>query len=776
MKSFSRQQALAAAIVSIFGPASPALFAQGVLEEVLVTAQKREQNLQDVPVAVSAFDAAALEQTGVKDMFDLQNNAPSLIVSQSQTSTTTSFSIRGIFTSSQNFGLEPSVGLYVDGVYRARQGSMINNMVDIASVEVLRGPQGTLFGRNTPAGAITMTTASPDFEGSGFLQGTAGNYNLIDINGAKSFTLIDDTLAMRATGFYMERDGYVDIVGGKDDIINDRDRWGVRLSALYEPNDQLTVKVIADYSEVEELCCAAGSWKNNFFAQDLPPDSAPKAGTDGNTVAAGGTVVDQRDFYDYAVSVARPPRSENEDGGISVQLDWATDTFLFTSITGYRQHDSYDDADIVFNDLGGAFRINDASQDQFTQELRISDSTETLNYVAGLYYYEQSLDNDRQTTVGGALGSIVGLPPNAFIEGTGSRDTNTQDHTSYAAFGQVDYNLSESLVLTAGLRWTYEDKDLGNTFTQEAPDVFNPLLPNWGFYLFPPLSPQPDVEEKFDDDRVTGTLKLSWFLNDLTMFYASYGTGYKSGGINADRIEQQFDVAFDAENSESYEVGLKAEFPDQAMRLNVALHLTDTEDLQTVSFQGGGFALTNAGTAETYGAEVDLFWLPTDSTTLTLAYAYNHGEYADFEGGPCWTGTPWHTDQPDPGQLEDGSCDRSGGDISGNPENVLVLTANQDFQLTDGISGFVYGEYVYTDERMTDVNNDPVKYDDAFNLLNLRAGIVFERHNTQLTLWGRNVTDEESTDTITDTPGQTGRFIAYYKEPATWGLTLRKDF
>ncbi len=729
-----------------------------------------------MPVAVSAFNQQVLERTGVKDMFDLQSNAPSLVVTQSQTSTTTTFAIRGIFTSSQNFGLEPSVGLYVDGVYRARQGSMINNLVDIASVEVLRGPQGTLFGRNTPAGAITMQTAMPDFEGGGFIEGTVGDYDLWGLNGAKSFTLAEDVLAVRATGFIMERDGYVDIVNGDKDVINDRDRWGLRLQALYTPTDSLTFRFIGDYSEVSELCCAAGSWKNNFFAQDLPPGSPPKLGTDTNTVLIGGTVVDQRDFYDYEVSVARPPRSENEDGGLSMQIDWDTDNFRLTSITAYREHNSLDDADIIFNDLGAGFRINDAEQSQFTQELRISNDYERFNYVAGLYYYEQELDNDRDTIVGGSLNGIVGVPPNAFIDGTGANDINTQEHTSYAIFGQADFNLSDTLVLTAGLRWTYEDKDLSNTYTEEAPPIFSPALPNWGFYLFDPLIPTPDVSENFDDDRVTGTLKLSWFFTDTTMLYASYGTGYKSGGINADRIPEQFDVVFDAETSESFELGMKAEFPDQALRLNVALHMTDTEDLQTSSFQGGGFFLSNAGVAETYGAEIDLFWLPADNTTLTLAYAYNHGEYADFENGPCWTGTPWHTDIPDPGLQPDGSCDRSGGDISGNPENVLVLTANQDFQFSDSLSGFLYGEYIYTDERMTDVNNDPEKYDDAFNIINLRAGLIFERYDATLTLWARNVTDEDSTDTISDTPGQTGRFIAYYKEPFTWGLNLRKDF
>lgn len=749
---------------------------QQVLEEVVVTAQKREQNLQDVPVAVSAFNQAMLEQSGVKDMFDLQTNAPSLIVTQSQTSTTTTFSIRGIFTSSQNFGLEPSVGLYVDGVYRARQGSMINNMVDVASVEILRGPQGTLFGRNTPAGAITLSTVAPDFEGSGFLEGTVGDYDLWGLSGGKSFTVIEDTLAVRATGFIMERDGYIDIVNGDDDAINDKDRWGARLQALYTPTDDLTIRFIGDYSEVDEICCAAGSFKNNFFAQDLPAGSPEKRGTDNNVVSLGGTVVDQRDFYDYAVAVARPPRSSNEDGGLSMQLDWQTDNFLLTSITAWRQHDAFDDADIAFTDLDAAFRINDADQSQFTQELRISNSYDSFNYVAGLYYYKQELDNYRQTIVGDDLSGIVGLPANAFIGGSGSQDINEQDHTSYAAFGQMDFNLSDALVLTAGLRWTYEDKDLANTYTQDAPPTGSPLLPNWGFYLFAPLAPQADVRENFDDDQITGTLKLSWFANDEMMFYASYGTGYKSGGINGDRIPAEFEASFDAESSTSYEVGMKADFPDQALRLNVALHATDTDDLQTNSFQGGGFFLSNAGTAETYGAEIDLFWLPADNTTLTLAYAYNHGEYADFENGPCWTGTPWHTDQPDPGQQDNGSCDRSGGDISTNPENVLVLTANQDIQLSADISAFIYGEYVYTDERMTDVNNDPVKYDGSFHTLNLRTGLLFERYNTLLTLWGRNLTDEDSTETIADATAQTGRFIAYYKEPLTWGISLRKDF
>lgn len=223
------------------------------LEEVIVTAQKREQSLQDVPIAVAAFSNEMLQKAGVKDMFELQANDPSLVVGQGHNASTSSFGIRGVFTSSNNFGLESSVGLYVDGVYRARQGSMLNDLVDIGRIEILRGPQGTLFGRNTPAGAISVFSVEPDFEGTGYLQVEGGEYSLLSGQGAKSFTVIEDILATRVTGFYTERDGTISDVSLGDDKINDRDRWGVRLQALWTPTDELSVHVIADHSEIDEV-------------------------------------------------------------------------------------------------------------------------------------------------------------------------------------------------------------------------------------------------------------------------------------------------------------------------------------------------------------------------------------------------------------------------------------------------------------------------------------------------------------------------------------------
>ncbi len=762
--------------------------ADGVLEEVVVTAQKRTQNLQDVPVAVTAFTGEMLRESGVRDMFELATIAPSLSVEQTQSSASTTFGIRGIFTSSQNFGLEPSVGLYVDGVYRSRQGSMVNNMVDIASVEVLRGPQGTLFGRNTPAGAILINTVAPDFESSGYLEGSAGDYGLLEINGARSFTLIEDELAIRMTGFNMDRDGTIDAVGNdvqEDDAINDRNRWGVRFQTLYTPNEDLTLRFIGDHSKVDEFCCAVGNWENNFYAKNPPPPQKP--GTD-LTVQnqLGGTVLKGSDFYDYKVSTSFKPQSQNTDEGVSLQADWQTDYFLITSISAYRKHDSYDNIDADFYDIDALERINDLTQEQYSQELRFSGDAfkEKVTYVTGLYYFDQTLDSTTDTLLGedayilasAFLGINPPLPPFFLPAGSSARNTADQKHDSYAIFGQADYQLTDQLVMTGGLRWTDDNKEMTNIFTEDP----TPAPP--GFVGLTELAPRPDVDEDFNESKVTYTLKLSWFMNELTMFYGSYGTGYKAGGINTDRTPPSADTVFDPETAESFEVGMKTEFPDQGLRLNVALHKTDTTDLQTISFQGAGFVLDNAGTAETYGGEFDLLWLPTDNTTLTLGYAYNHAEYSDFENGPCWTGTVWQTSTPDPDTNFDangvptGSCDRSGGMVSGNPENVIALTANQQFRVTDAVGGFVHGEYIWTDERMTDVNNDPEKMDGSFDVVNLRAGLVYEPWDTTLTFWGRNVLDGKATTTIADAVAQPGRFIAYYKEPPTWGINLRRDF
>ncbi len=787
---FSRSL-LAVAILSTV--ASTATIAQELaLEEVVVTAQKREQSQQDVPVAVTALSDQVLEDNGIRDVFDIQAMAPGLRVDQSQSATASNFAIRGVYTSSQNFGLESSVGLYVDDVYRARQSSMINNLVDIQSVQVLRGPQGTLFGRNTPNGAVLINTRAPDFSGEGFVELSAGNMNLLSLSGAKSFTAIEDVLAFRVTGFTTKRDGFVDDVSLGDDLLNDRDRWGLRAQALYTPTDKLSVRVVVDRSEVDEICCGAPTYLNND-GSDFTPDRPDGRGgvvsragamtSDALIASLGGTVLRGEDFYDNKVALSFAPISQNEDQGVSVHVDYdLNSTMTLTSISAYRAFDSYDKLDADYSDLDGLENENDAQQSSFSQELRLNYLDEQKSVIGGLFYFTQDLDNQSALNAGAhtaALGGVYafGAPlPEVFFPADGAAyNAVSQSHESWALFSQMDWFLRDDLTLTVGARYTWEDKTVKARYWEENAGP--------GFAQFPPLAPRSDISASLDDGKLTGTLKLSWFAGDNTMLYASYGTGYKAGGTNTDRILEEFDVIFGAENAQSYELGMKAEFPEQAMRLNVAVHKTKVDDLQTIAFQGNGFMLANAGVADTYGAEVELLWQAAEKTRVTASYAYSHAEFEDFAGGSCWVATPFHSGNEDPGTDFDRLnrtgvqvCDRSGGRIASNPENSLVLNLRQGFMLSSDMEVFVLGEYVYTDDTMTDTNNDPLKAQDAYHIVNLRAGVDFYNWDAQLTLWGRNIFNEEYLSTVFDVPVQLGRLNAYSREPATFGVTLRKNF
>ncbi|MGH1373436.1 MAG: TonB-dependent receptor [Cellvibrionaceae bacterium] len=816
--------------------ASTGALAEGIeLEEIVVTAQKREQNLQDVPVAVSAFTGEQLKEAVIKDVFDLQSNTPGLRVGQNQNNNTANFSIRGVGTSSQNFGLESSVGLYVDGTYRSRQSTMISDMIDIEAVEVLRGPQGTLFGKNTPSGAVLFRTKAPSFEPDAYVSVTAGNYGLLTGSAGGNLTLIEDELAIRGTIFSSERDGYIDVDGFGSDVMNDRDRVGGRLQALWEPTEDLSIRVIADYSEIDEICCGALSYVDNVNVID--PNVGPRPGSDTFAGMLGGTVFegDQTDSYRTALNIL--PESQAKDRGLSIDISWDIGDYTLNSITSYRKYNSRDIIDSDFSNVDIIETENDAAQKSLSQELRLDYTSENLSAVVGLYYFTQEIDLDYNLyggdnlgefadleyglgalaggvdLISGLTGGLVAPSAEAFPDGFLGTHLSEQEHDSWAVFGQFDYNLTEKLVLTAGIRYTEESKDMNTVFNESingtpwVPGASTSLaeaavagarlqalgggaafVPSdialfapystagWGGFLFPGFYPREDIIGEIDDEQVTGTIKLSWFVTEDTMVYASYGTGYKSGGTNTDRIAPGLIPIFDAETSTSFELGLKSEFPEQALRINAALHLTETDDFQANAFTGAGFNLQNAGQLESYGGELEVFWQPLQNTVVTLAYAYSHADFEKFESGDCWIGYTWQTGTADPGANGDGSCDRSGDRISGNPEHFANLGVKQNFALGDGVDGYVYGEYTYLSDQVLDNNNDPLKHQESYGLLNLRAGISWDEYGLDLTFWGRNVLDKTYKRTTFDVPVQSGKLMSYPSEPRTYGLTLNKAF
>ncbi len=400
--------------------ASPVSAQETLLEEITVVAQKREENIMDVPVAITAISGAQIEASAIKDMYDLQINVPGLIVGGSQTTTTSNFSIRGIGSTSNNFGVESSVGLYVDNVYRSRQSSLINELVDVEAVEVLRGPQGTLFGKNTAAGAIQVRTVAPSVDSSdAFLELSTGAYGLQRLSGAANIPLTDK-LAFRGTVFSSKRDGYVDNViydfSGpvpsqtvQEDVFNDRDRLGLRAQLGYDNGDNFDMRIIADYSRIDETCCVGTSRVDSVISQSATNPAFGDFGPDFARLLTGGVQFTSRDYPsplptttlftqlngifgpfgipafpevdiafptlvegyswdDYQTAVNHLPHSENEDRGLSVEFNWDIGDTTLTSVTAYRAFDTYDFIDVDFTNTDIATRENTAEQNSISEE------------------------------------------------------------------------------------------------------------------------------------------------------------------------------------------------------------------------------------------------------------------------------------------------------------------------------------------------------------------------------------------------------------------------
>ena len=827
------------------------------LEEIIVVAQKREENIQDVPLSVSAYSGDFLEENSVKDVFDLMTSVPGLIVSANNTASTSNFSIRGIGTGGQNFGLESSVGLYVDGAYRSRQSSMINQLVDIESIEVLRGPQGTLFGKNTAAGALLVRTKAPSHEQDSFAEVTIGSDNLKNVSAAFNLSW-NGELASRTTVFSSRRDGFVSVTNQPGTKLNELDRVGIRHQFLYTPSDALSIRIIADYSEIAELCCAALGLKDSFIASNRTNGGAPIPGTDAVMAALGGTVFRTGTFSDFQTATNTLPDSASKDRGLSIEITKDFEGFQFTSHTAARKFDTHDVFDVDFTDVDLAWRDYGADQQSFTQEFRISSSNDgRTSYQVGAYFYQQEL-NSRDNLGAGALlnNYIIGVSPdvlgaliaaaspqligfidlaygqtfpltlaNAVQAGSVIHDKAYQDHDAFALFGKFDFDISDIFTLSLGLRYTEENKDMLSTFRESIAIPgrtalntaaitaalgiaghqalalqglpHNPALaslnaapylpalavlfqPGWAnCSVSPRLCPREDLDVRLNDSQVTGDLTLSLRPDERTMYYASFATGYKSGGTNTDRIGFGFNPKFGPETSEAFELGVKKDFLNPTLRLNLTAHWTQVEDLQTNTFTGTAFNLQNAGSVDVSGTELELWWLPNDSTNLSLAWTFTEAEFGTFKAGNCQIANIFHTGNVAEAvqNATKGFCDRSGDRVGGVSDNHVVFNFSHRIQLgSAGNEAFLGGEYIYYSDMMMHNNNDPFALQKGVGLMNVRAGVVLAESGVEVTFWARNVDDEKWHGTVFDAPLQDGKLDTYPREGRTVGLTIRKNF
>ncbi len=758
------------------------------IEEVVVTAQLRETTLQETPVAVTALQAETIEIAQIRDLRDLQTLAPTLRATTRQSPGASDFSIRGLGTSSDNIGLEPAVGVFVDGVYRARGGAAVNDFLGLERVEILRGPQATLFGKNTSAGVISFITRKPGYEPAGEAELTVGRFNQVVLKGGIEGGIIDDKLAFRLDANLHERDGFIDNVVTGDDL-NDRDRYGLRGQLLWEPTADVSIRFIADYNSIDEACCAAP------FLVNFPPNEL--------ALRALGATVLPADPFEREVAFDGRLGTELETAGGSVQLDWDFGDVTFTSISAVRSYDEFRDIDTDFTDLALADRRLLTNQyHTITQELRLaSTGGERLDWLVGVYF----LDNQLQTTnqqlfgadlrafadlaSGGAitsleqlLGVFRGVPPGSYLApGQGLRERFDLDTTTYAAFAQIDWYLTQRLTLTTGLRYTREEKDIRARIDIDDPfgaldladipelalvgqpvDAFLPLAP---FQFNPPAD---DFERSRSEDNVSGTIILAYDFNDDVSGYASYSRGFKAGGFNVSAFASLNDAfEFEAETVDAFEIGLKASLFRDRAQLNLALFDQTLNDFQANTFTGTSFVLDNAGKVSVVGFEAELLVEPADGLVMTAGFTnLFDAKYDEFLNGPC---ADLDTSRS---CLVSGTQDLSGAPLSEARDLTASATITYNMDLGP-FDGFVRGETYYASEANLGVAPDPRRVQDRYQLVNASAGIRSPDGTWEVQLWARNLTDENYQEGNFPSVGQPGSLNAYVADPRTYGLSFR---
>lgn len=775
------------------------------VERIMVTASKRLKGLQESPVAITVVSGLAVDQAKVLDMNDLQTLVPTLRVTPLQRSINTNFAIRGFGNGTNNTGIEPSVGIFIDGVYRSRAAAQIGDLPRLQQIEVLSGPQSTLFGKNASAGVINVRTMEPAHSLEGSIELGAGNFNQKLVKGYITNGVTEE-LAFSLSGGFNKRDGYTDSVVGLNKI-NNRDRWNIRGQALYEPTTDVTLRVIADYSEIDEACCTAADVING------PTTAAVRA--------LGGVVLEDNDPFSYQSSLNIDPDNTVQDGGVSVQLDIDFDGFSFTSISALRSNDSdfLNDVDYTSLDIlreGGHTKI-----DTLTQEFRLtSTGKQTLEWMIGAYIFQEEVITgdtlyygddirsffDALMTAGGADGllagveQVYGLEQGAFFSNESFVNSEfTQDNDAYSLFANFDYHITEDFTAIFGVSYTKDEKTI--TAEQINKDVLSgldidteltafgvplsliptlaPAIPILNsIQLLPPMPSLPnDVEQsKSEDSKTTWSMRLAYEVNDNFNVFATAATGFKASSWNLGRNSNPFiadQAAMESagvalanqtyggrfaspEEAKVYELGVKARFKKGAF--NVTLFDQTIEGFQSSIFIGTGYVLANAGKQSTQGLEFDSVYNPTENWSFTLAGTFLDPVYDSFVGA---TGL-------------DGPVDLSGEKPAGIHERSITAGITYSYELENGAYGYVRTDYIYESEVYL-AENVPESLTREVGTLNATAGLNFD-NGLNVQLWVRNLNNDEYLHSAFPPPIQAGSYNAYPSQPRMYGASISYEF
>ena len=783
-----RMTALAAAALVVAAVPAPARTkasapqaGAGALEEVTVTARRRVETLQSVPAALSVVGGDLLDATFTVNPQQFSLLVPSLYYN-SANPRNTAYTIRGLGSntlsiSAANDGIEPGVGFYVDEVYHGRPATAAFDFTDIERVEVLRGPQGTLYGKNTTAGAIHVLSRAPGFETAASGEVSVGDFGFLQAKGSVTGPL-GESLAGRLSAQMTRRDGVIDNMRTGADL-NGLNNVAVRGQLLFKPSDALQLRLIADLSDLDSDCCT------QVYLRFGPSRRA--AARQFPALAAGlGYAPPSLDVYDRLSDIDADLRIDTQDGGVSLVADWKLAPGTLTSVTAWRywDWDVANDRDYTGIPIQSVQRIP-SRQDQYSQELRLTSAGDgPFRYVGGLYFFSQQISG-RPTSVYGAQAAYWLLNPANFtvpiprnlLDGYGQVGDSRFEMDSHAVFGELGWRMTTRLTATLGLRYTHEDKQ-GSYATQVSGGAdLTGLAPAVAAELdrakLSIFRPQGYTAED-SGGSVSGRANLAWQLSDRLLAYASFAQGFKSGGLNMSGLP--LDAAnqpalatavIEDERNGTAELGLKSTLFDGRATLNLAAYRTVVKDYQANIVSSLETAAirsypSNVPEVRVQGAEADLAAVLAPGLTLRLGAAYALGENTDYPAGPC------------PLEVQTAAtvaCDLTGARLAGLSRWSGSL--GLDYRRSLGAGEVVL--HVETSARSgyySDTSVSGYTWIEGHELTNASVGYRFA-NGWDVDLFARNLFDTDYLTALTIQTGNSGLILGQPGDPRLVGLAVR---
>jgi iron complex outermembrane receptor protein len=742
-------------------------------DDMVVTANKRAENIQNVPISITALGSDTIREAGITEFSQLQQFVPNLQIRPATDTRSTSVRIRGIGSTGTNSGIDPSVGVFIDGVYQGRAGMSVGDLLDIERVEVLRGPQGTLYGKNTAAGAINILTKKPTYEYETFLEGVIGNYNDMQFRGSTNAPIIDDKLALRISGYKVARDGFATNQFNNQNV-NNANQYGFRGKLGWDATDELWFVLIGDYSEQN----------TDSFVADIinyyPAGPTVTGIAFGNLEATTGVALPPANPFDQVVWSNVDPENVVKVGGVALDSGLAVGEYDLRWLNAWRTYSTDSRFDGDFSGYDAVLAFTDESLNQFSSELSVvSPAWDHFQFQSGFYFFYMSMftedSNGWEQDLANTAVAIGGFPFLAF--GVPRTNVNSNDYTtlSTAVYGEGTYRFLEKFELTGGLRFTYEEK------TRDGVSITTPPI---AIDAPPIIGPSFPRNDQLDVTNWQGRAIFRYLPTDESMIYASFANGFKSGGFNQLRVARGVSPEFGDESSFNYELGARTQWFDSQLTANITGYFTDYDNFQAQTFDGAAINVRNAGQLYSYGFESDVVYRPDWVENLILGWqvGFNIAEYQVFPNAENTVPNQVAITAPQLAivgcQLPAVDCNQNlaGRTLDNAPKFTSTFFYSYEHVVPEyPVWWFMRADWTYTSTQYLAQDLDVNLIQPAYNLLNLRTGLRADDDLWELTLWMNNVSDTDYLVAGFDVPIISG-YAGVMAPPRQYGGTVRIRF